>query len=322
MKLNFSDKRILITGGAGFIGSNIINILVQTKNRGLVVMDNLETGNLQNIKQHIDSGAITFLNSDIRNIEDCIKATEDCDIVLHQAALGSVPRSIEHPLNTHNVNVTGFINILEACRQNKVERVVYASSSSVYGDDLNLPKRENVVGSPLSPYAVSKKANELYANVFGKLYNMKIIGLRYFNVFGPNQNAAGPYAAVIPIFVNNILQNKDCLIYGDGSNRRDFTFVDNVVQANLLAAQTENTEAYGEVFNIAYGATKSINELFEEIKTKMKVTADVKYMPPRVGEIKDSFADIGKAEKLLGYKPQVDLSEGITLTIDWYKSQY
>ncbi len=322
MKFNFSNKKILIAGAAGFIGSNIINAIVSHKNRGLIALDNLETGNLQNIKEHIDSGAITFLNSDIRNIEDCLKATQDCDIVLHQAALGSVPRSIEHPLNTHSVNVTGFINILEACRQNKVERVVYASSSSVYGDDLNLPKREEVVGSPLSPYAVSKKTNELYANVFGKLYNMKIIGLRYFNVFGPNQNAAGPYAAVIPIFVNNILQSKDCLIYGDGSNRRDFTFVDNVVQANLLAAQTENTEAYGEVFNIAYGATKSINHLFEEIKTKMNVTADVKYMPPRVGEIKDSFADIGKAEKFLGYKPQVDLSEGINRTIDWYKSQY
>ena len=316
----FASKKILVTGGAGFIGSNLINALVNTPNSGLVVMDNLETGKIKNIQHHIDSGAIAFLKSDIRNLDDCLKATEGCHVVLHQAALGSVSRSIENPLNTHAVNVTGFLNILEACKLNKVERVVYASSSSVYGNDLTLPKREEVVGMPLSPYAVSKKTNELYASVFSNLYQMKIIGLRYFNVFGPNQHASGPYAAVIPIFVNNILNGRKCMIYGDGKNQRDFTYVDNVVKANLLAANTDNEAAYGQVFNIAYGATKSINDLFDEIKTGMQSDSLPEYKQPRVGEIKDSFADVSKAKTLLGYSPDVDLSEGIKRTIKWYKS--
>jgi UDP-N-acetylglucosamine 4-epimerase len=230
------DKTILITGGAGFIGSNIVDHLVAAGHKNIVVLDNLETGSLQNIQPHIDANNIKFINGDIRSQATCLEATTNVDIVLHQAALGSVPRSIQNPVDTHNTNVNGFINLLEAAKANKVKRFIYASSSSVYGSDLTLPKREETVGVPLSPYAVSKKTNELYAHVYATLYNMEIIGLRYFNVFGPKQNPQGAYAAVIPIFINNILNHKACTIYGDGENRRDFTYVDNVVHDYLLAA--------------------------------------------------------------------------------------
>lgn len=314
-----SDKKILVTGGAGFIGSNIVDYLMEINHPDVVVMDNLETGNINNIETYIRSGKIKFIQDDIRNFGACLKATENCDIVLHQAALGSVPRSIERPLETHATNVNGFINILEASRQNNVSRVIYASSSSVYGDDLSLPKIEEKVGNPLSPYAVSKKTNELYARVFSELYSMEITGLRYFNVFGPKQNPKGPYAAVIPIFINRLLNNETCVIYGDGLNKRDFTYVSNVVQANLLAAVTPAKNINKQVFNVAFGSTETVQQLYTIIQQKLSVDILPQYNSPRPGEIKDSFADIGKISAAMGYKPMVSLLDGIEKTINWYK---
>jgi len=313
------DKKILITGGAGFIGSNIVDYLVANKYKHITVLDNLETGNLNNIQTHINSKKVHFIQGSISDYDTCLAATKGQDIILHQAALGSVPRSIINPLATHQTNVTGFVNILEAARTNKVNRVVYASSSSVYGDDLNMPKKEEIVGNPLSPYAVSKKTNELYAAVFASTYQMEIIGLRYFNVFGPKQNPAGPYAAVIPIFMDKLLNKISPTIYGDGNNTRDFTYVENVIQANLLAAFTKDKAAVNQVYNIAYGATTSLNKLFELIATDLKLDTKVIYGDKRPGEIKDSFASIEKAKNLLGYKPLVSLEEGIKKSIVWYK---
>lgn len=316
---NILAKKILVTGGAGFIGSNIIDHLVSLGHKHIVVLDNLETGALKNIEAHIASGSIKFIQGDIRDYNTCLNATGNIDVVLHQAALGSVPRSIKNPMDTNATNLSGFINVLEASRANGVKRFVYASSSSVYGDDRTLPKREAHTGTPLSPYAVTKKANELYANVYAALHGMEIIGLRYFNVFGPKQNPSGPYAAVIPIFINNLLSNKDCLIFGDGENKRDFTFIDNVVQANLLAASTDSTQALGQVYNIAFGSTLSVNSLFSLIKKDMGIAVEPVYKPARVGEITDSFADIDKAAKHLNYNPTVSIADGIKKTISWYQ---
>lgn len=318
MKENTS---ILITGGAGFIGSNIVDHLVRSNYKKITVLDNLDTGYLENIQNHIDSKSISFIKGDITDPSTCMRICNGIDIVLHQAALGSVPRSIEFPMNTFSVNVTGFMNMIEASRLNKVKRFVYASSSSVYGDDRTLPKIENIVGHPLSPYAVSKKTNELFAKVYAELYQMEIIGLRYFNVFGPKQNPSGPYAAVIPIFISNLLNKKECKIFGDGNNQRDFTFIDNVVQANLLAAFTENKEALNQVYNIAFGSTKSVNDLFDLIKKEIDLTAKPSYASQRPGEIKDSFASISKAKELLSYLPSVSLEDGISKTINWYKKE-
>ena len=317
MNTELLTQKILITGGAGFIGSNIVDYLISINHPNITVLDNLQTGYLSNIETHLSK--INFIQGDITNFDTCLNATKNCDIILHQAALGSVPRSIEKPLDTHNTNVTGFINMLEAAKQNNIKRFVYASSSSVYGDDVTLPKIEEQVGNPLSPYAVSKKTNELYANVFANLYNLQIIGLRYFNVFGPKQNPNGPYAAVIPIFINNILNNKQSHIFGDGTNQRDFTFVNNVVNANLLAATTQNKNALNQVYNIAYGSTKSINNLYAFIQQKLNSKINANLMPPRIGEIKDSFASITKAKQLLNYNPIISIEEGIELTINWYK---
>jgi UDP-N-acetylglucosamine 4-epimerase len=316
---NLKEKAILVTGAAGFIGSNIIDQLVKIGCKKIIALDNLATGDIKNIEAHIADNSITFIKGDITDPETCMNASKGADIVLHQAALGSVPRSIENPVNTHNVNVNGFVNMLEAARHNKVKRFVYASSSSVYGDNTDLPKKEEKTGKPLSPYAVTKVTNELYAKVFTDVYKMEIIGLRYFNVFGPKQNPSGPYAAVIPIFVNRLLKNEKCVIYGDGDNRRDFTYVDNVVSANILAAATQNQQALGQVFNIAYGATKSVKDLYSQIKNLLNSDLDANHLPPRVGDIKDSFASVEKAKTLLGYEPLVSLDNGIVKTIEWYK---
>lgn len=313
-------KRVLITGGAGFIGSNIVHHLVRLGHQHLVVLDNFDTGYESNLDGALNK--IRVIKGDITSYQDCLEATRACDVILHQAALGSVPRSIANPLATHHANLTGFLNLLEAARINQVKRIVYASSSSVYGSDETLPKIENRTGSPLSPYAVTKSANELYANVFTDLYGMELIGLRYFNVFGPRQNPAGPYAAVIPIFINNCLNNETSVIYGDGTNQRDFTYVQNVVQANLLAADTNNKEAFGQVFNIAYGSTVSVNQLYQRICEKLGSDLKVSYKAPRAGEIKNSFAAIDKAGGMLGYKPEVDMETGLELTIKWYKEQF
>lgn len=318
-KESILTKKILITGGAGFIGSNLVDTLVSLGHPNIRVIDNLETGDIKNIQSHIDTNKIEFIQGDIRSLTDCKNATKDCDIVLHQAALGSVPRSIENPINTHITNVDGFINMLEACRKNKVSRFVYASSSSVYGDDASLPKKEEVTGNPLSPYAVSKKANELYAKVYSELYGMEIIGLRYFNVFGPKQNPNGAYAAVIPIFINHLLHQKVCTIFGDGNNKRDFTYVNNVVQANLLAASSTNRLAFNQVYNVAYGATETVSALYAIIKQKLNSSLDPIYSAPRVGEITNSFADISKIKNALGYIPEISLEEGIDRALEWYK---
>jgi len=318
--MTFATKKIAITGGAGFIGSNLVDGLLKQGARNIVVLDNLETGSIDNIREHIERGAITFIQGDIRNTEDCARVVAGCDIVFHQAALGSVPRSIQKPLDTHATNVTGFINMLDAARLNKVGKFIYASSSSVYGDDTRLPKKEENVGRPLSPYAVSKKTNELYAAVYADLYQMDITGLRYFNVFGPRQNPLGPYAAVIPIFISKLLKNEPCRIYGDGTNRRDFTYVSNVVKANLLAANAGVVPGSNRLYNVAFGHTETVNSLYQRIREKIGSTLDPVYEPPRPGEIKDSFADTTQAQKHLGYMPEVSLEEGISHTIAWYKS--
>lgn len=314
------EKRILITGGAGFIGSNIIDYLMSIGHKNITVLDNLETGSLTNIQQHLSK--INFIQGNITNYEACLTATKNCDVVLHQAALGSVPRSIANPTNTHATNLSGFLNMLEACKANQVKRFVYASSSSVYGSDETLPKQEHKTGQPLSPYAITKVANELYANVFYQLYNLEVIGLRYFNVFGPKQNPAGPYAAVIPIFITNCLNNEPSFIFGDGTNQRDFTHVSNVVQANILAATTTNTNAFGDVFNIAFGGSIAINELYKLIKTKLNSDLQIQYKAPRMGEIKNSFAAVDKAKEILGYLPQINLQEGINDTLNWYQTYF
>lgn len=319
MSNSILDKRILITGGAGFIGSNIVDYLLSIGHTNITVLDNLETGSLNNLHPHLEK--IKCITGDITNYETCLNATQNCDVVLHQAALGSVPRSIANPTNTHATNLSGFLNMLEACKANSVKRFVYASSSSVYGSDETLPKQEHKTGQPLSPYAVTKSANELYANVFYQLYNLEVIGLRYFNVFGAKQNPAGPYAAVIPIFINNCLNNEASFIFGDGTNQRDFTHVSNVVQANILAATTTNSKAFGEVFNIAFGGSIAIKELYELIKTKLNSDLQIQYKAPRIGEIKNSFAAIDKAREILGYQPQTNLQDGINSTVSWYQAQ-
>ncbi len=320
MNNSILEKRILITGGAGFIGSNIVDHLIGIGHKHITILDNLETGSLTNLHQHLNK--INFIQGDITNYDTCLNATKNCDVVLHQAALGSVPRSIANPTNTHTTNLTGFLNMLEACKANQVKRFVYASSSSVYGSDETLPKQEHKTGQPLSPYAITKVTNELYANVFYQLYNLEVIGLRYFNVFGPKQNPAGPYAAVIPIFINNCLNNEPSFIFGDGTNQRDFTHVSNVVQANILAATSANEKAYGDVFNIAYGGSIAINELYELIKVKLNSNLEIQYKAPRVGEIKNSFAAIDKAKAILGYQPQMNLQDGINDTVNWYQTQF
>lgn len=321
IKESISDKSFLVTGGAGFIGSNIVEYLIHHKAKRVVVLDNLSTGYKANIQQVIDSPGFEFIEGDITNPDDCQRACTGIDYVLHHAALGSVPRSINDPAATNMVNVTGFLNMLIASKDNHVKRFIFASSSSVYGNDKTMPKTELKTGDLLSPYAVSKKTNELYAEVFAKTYGLEIIGLRYFNVFGPKQNIAGPYAAVIPLFITSLLEHKAPSIFGDGMTTRDFTFVENVIQANMLAALTENPSAVNQIYNIAYGGTVSLNTLFNEIASKIPSDIKPAYKDERKGDIKDSFADISKAKNLLGFSPKVDVAAGLEVTIKWYKQQ-
>jgi UDP-N-acetylglucosamine 4-epimerase len=315
--------RILVTGGAGFIGSNLVEKLLQDKRIEAVrVLDNLATGSLENISQFFTNPKFEFTEGDIRDFKTCIAACDGIDIISHQAALGSVPRSIEDPLTTNEVNITGTLNIFTAAKEKKIKRIVYAASSSTYGDHPGLPKVEDKIGNPLSPYAVSKYVNELYAKVYASLYNMEFLGLRYFNIFGPRQNPNGPYAAVVPLFAEALLNNKPPVINGDGNHSRDFTFVDNAVQANILSFFTENKSAVNQVYNIACGKQTSLNKLFEILCKEAGSNLTTIHGPERTGDVTHSMADISKANELLGYSVKISAEEGLALTYKWYKEHY
>lgn len=310
---------ILVTGGAGFIGSNLVEqLLLDKRVSGVRVLDNLATGSVENIQSFLSDSRFEFMQGDIRDHDTCLNACKGIDLVSHQAALGSVPRSVKDPLTTSEVNITGTLNVFTAAKDCGVKRVVYAASSSTYGDHPGLPKVEDKTGRPLSPYAVTKLVNELYADVYARLYGMELIGLRYFNIFGPRQNPAGPYAAVIPLFIKAILENKPPTINGDGSHSRDFTYVDNAVQANILSLFTGKKEAVNQVYNIACGEQTSLNELFEELKKEAGSKLEANHGPERQGDVKHSLADISKAERLLGYDPFVSVKEGLARTLEWY----
>jgi len=312
--------KILVTGGAGFIGSNLVHTLLKDEQVTAVkVLDNLETGRIENLAAAKNDPRFEFMEGDIRNYAICLAACKGMDIISHQAALGSVPRSIADPLTTQEVNSGGTLHIFNAARELKIKRVVYASSSAVYGDHPGLPKTEDAIGSPISPYGLTKLVNELYAKVFSSLYSMELIGLRYFNVYGPHQNPAGPYAAVIPLFIKALLENKSPVINGDGEISRDFTFIDDVVQANLLAMFTTNGRALNQVYNIARGEQTTLNELFSLLKKISGSNLEAVHGPERKGDIPHSLADISKAGDLLGFDPGTGPEEGLRKTYDWYK---
>lgn len=320
---DISGRKFLITGGAGFIGSHIVSYLLHHGAGKVRVLDNFMTGFRKNIEPFLDNPAFEFIEGDIRDFDTCQKACEGIDHVSHQAALGSVPRSIKDPVTSNEVNVSGFLNMLTAAKDSgSVKTFVYASSSSVYGDEPNLPKTEERVGNPLSPYAVTKKSNELYANVFADLYAMKVIGFRYFNVFGPRQDPDGPYAAVIPLFVSGILQQKPVYINGDGEQTRDFTYVDNAVQANIRGMLTKNDAAFGQVYNIAVGEKFSVNFLYQSIREMLNSNHEATYREPRSGDIRNSLADISKAKTLLGYQPTQRFMDGLKQTVQFFKDIY
>ena len=321
--MELKNKNILITGGAGFIGSNLVEKLIRQENQ-ITVLDNFMTGKRENLLPYLSLRNFKLIEGDIRSLETCKLASKDIDIVLHQAALGSVPRSIKDPITTNEVNINGFLNMLVAAVENKVSRFVYAASSSTYGDSKELPKIEERIGAPLSPYAVTKYVNELYAKVFSDLHGLEIIGLRYFNVFGRRQDPDGAYAAAIPKFVKSYMELKSPLIQGDGSQSRDFTYIDNVIQANELAATTNNNAALGQVFNVAYGEKTILNDLVGILRNELSKynpkIADVTttFGSERIGDVKHSLASIDKAKRLLGYNPKYNLELGIKEAIDWY----
>lgn len=312
--------KILVTGGAGFIGSNLAAALLQDSRVTHVrVLDNFATGSVENIKELQRDNRFELFEGDIRNYKDCIQSCEGIDLMSHQAALGSVPRSIADPLTTNGVNITGTINLFNAAKERGVKRVVYAASSSTYGDHPGLPKTEDKIGNPLSPYAVTKYVNELYAKVYATTYGLETIGLRYFNIFGPRQNPKGPYAAVIPLFIEALLRDKSPLINGDGSQSRDFTYVDNAVQANVLSLFTGNKDAINQVYNIACGEQISLLDLYECLKKIAGKNLSPAFGPERKGDVKHSLADISKAKQLLSYKPSVTVEDGLQKTFHWYK---
>jgi UDP-N-acetylglucosamine 4-epimerase len=317
------EKTILITGGAGFIGSNLTEYFL-AKGYKVVVLDNFATGHRHNLAAVAAHPQFKLIEGDIRNINDCVVAVEGVDYVLHQAALGSVPRSIGDPVTTNDVNVSGFLNMLVAARDAKVKRFVYAASSSTYGDSQGLPKVEEVIGKPLSPYAITKYVNELYAEIFGKAYGLETIGLRYFNVFGRKQDPKGAYAAVIPKFVMQLMQHQSPIINGDGNYSRDFTYIDNVIQMNELAMTTTQPEAINTVFNTAFGDRNTLNDLVGYLKAYLGEYDEsiknipIEYGPNRAGDIPHSLASIDKAQRLLGYAPQFSLQQGLKEAVGWY----
>ncbi|MFL1605859.1 SDR family oxidoreductase [Riemerella anatipestifer] len=318
-----SNRKILITGGAGFIGSNLTEHFL-TKGYQVRVLDNFSTGHKYNIEPFFEDEKFELLEGDIRDLEVCRKACEGVDYILHQAALGSVPRSIEDPVTSNEVNVSGFLNMLVAARDAKVKRFVYAASSSTYGDSKSLPKVEEVIGKPLSPYAITKYVNELYADVFSRTYGMECIGLRYFNVFGRRQDPKGAYAAVIPKFVIQLMNYQSPTINGDGTYSRDFTYIDNVIQMNELAMLTDNLEAVNTVYNTAVGDRTTIKQMAELLKKYLSkydekiASVEILHGPNRVGDIPHSLASIDKAKEHLGYAPTHVFEEGLKEAVDWY----
>ena len=323
MNVKLGNKKILVTGGAGFIGSNLCEALLKMGSH-VVCMDNFATGKKENIHSFLSNSAFTFIEGDIRNLSDCQQAVEGVDYVLHQAALGSVPRSIKDPITSNDVNVGGFLNMLIASRDANVQRFIYAASSSTYGDSETLPKVEDIIGKPLSPYAITKYVNELYADVFSKTYGLETIGLRYFNVFGRKQDPNGAYAAVIPKFVCQLIKGVSPTINGDGEFSRDFTYIDNVIQANILSMITDNKKAINTVYNVAYGERNTLNELvlylkeyLSEYDPKIKDIA-VNHGPNRIGDIPHSLASIERAKKRLTYQPRYSLKEGLKESVAWY----
>jgi UDP-N-acetylglucosamine 4-epimerase len=318
-----TNQKILVTGGAGFIGSNLCASLLQNNNE-VVCLDNFATGKPENIQEFFTNPHFKLIVGDIRNLNDCKKAAEGMDYILHEAALGSVPRSINDPITTNEVNINGFLNMLVSARDAKVKRFVYAASSSTYGDSTEMPKVEARIGKPLSPYAITKYVNELYANNFHELYGLETIGLRYFNVYGPKQDPNGAYAAVIPLFTKLLMAHRSPVINGDGTNSRDFTFVENVVQMNHLALLSQKKEVIGQAFNTAVGERNDLNMLVKFLKQYLseydKEIANVKteHGPNRLGDIPHSLASIEKAQRLLGYKPSHTLEQGLKEAVKWY----
>lgn len=313
-------KRILITGGAGFIGSNLTEALLKNPEVELVrVLDNYSTGYKHNIEEFLKHPKYEFVEGDIRNYEDVFRATKDIEGISHQAALGSVPRSLVDPLTSNNVNVLGSMNVFYAAKELGVDRVVYASSSSVYGDDPLSPKEEDRLGNVLSPYAASKRSIELYARGFSNVYPFRFIGMRYFNVFGPRQNAQGAYAAVIPQFITALLNGEQPTIFGDGSQTRDFTYIDNVLQMNVKALTTQNPEAFNRFYNVACGSTTSLNKVYNILAACAQSDIKPNFTEPRQGDIKDSLANISLAQKLIGYEPSIQIEEGLGKTFEWFK---
>ena len=317
------NSRILVTGGAGFIGSNLVETLLAQENE-VVVLDNFATGKMENLVPFVGNRKFKLIVGDIRDLECCRRAVDGVDYVLHEAALGSVPRSIKDPMTTTAVNILGFVNMLYAAQEARVKRFVYAASSSTYGDSGTLPKVEDKIGNPLSPYAITKYVDELYAGNFHDLYGIDTIGLRYFNVFGRRQDPFGAYAAVIPKFVIALMKHESPVINGDGSYSRDFTYIDNVIQANQLALLADKPDAVNTVYNVAFGERTTLNELFTSLRENLArfdpeiARVEVKYGPTRAGDIPHSLASIEKAQKLLGYAPEFSVKRGIKVAAEWY----
>lgn len=317
------NKTILITGGAGFIGSNLCEYFLSKKYK-VVCLDNFATGHRHNVKLFMNDPNFTLIEGDIRNLVDCQNAVKGVDYVLHEAALGSVPRSIIDPVTTNDVNVSGFLNMLVASRDAKVKRFIYAASSSTYGDSVGLPKVEDVIGKPLLPYAITKYVNELYAEIFSRTYGLETIGLRYFNVFGRKQDPNGAYAAVIPKFVMQLMQLESPIINGDGNYSRDFTYIDNVIQMNELAMTTNNADAINTVYNTAFGDRTTLNDLLKYLKEYLSkydsriANVEVIHGPNRAGDIPHSLASIDKAKSLLRYDPKYSMQEGLKEAVEWY----
>jgi UDP-N-acetylglucosamine 4-epimerase len=325
MNLKLSGRKVLITGGAGFIGSNLVESMLNSGNY-VVCLDNFSTGKRENLNGFMNNPDFKLIEADIRNYADCEKSVRGIDYVFHQAALGSVPRSIKDPVTSTDVNIGGFVKMLYASREAKVKRFIYAASSSTYGDHPDLPKVEDKIGKPMSPYGITKYVDELFAANFAGTYNIEVIGLRYFNVFGRRQDPQGAYAAVIPLFVKKLMNHESPVINGDGSYSRDYTYIDNVLQANHLAALAQDYSAVNQVYNVAHGERTNLNELFELVKKLIgnfdREVLDIKpvYGPNRAGDIPHSLASIEKAKKLLGYQPTHTVREGMSEAISWYRA--